>query len=111
MKYHVVLQQLSNRDLDEATAWTLQYAPETAVRWLERFHAALKTLGRHPQRCALARVNGKVPFELRELHFGRRGNVFRAIFTIDADTVRVLRIRRAQRRRLTKGQIEEAAGE
>ena len=56
-------------------------------------------------------TNGKIDVELRELHFGKRGNVFRAIFTIDADTVRVLRIRRAGRRWLTRRQIEDASGE
>ncbi len=111
MKYHVVLQRLATKDLDEATAWALRHAPETATRWFGRFHAALQTLGLHPQRCPLARENGKVDVELRELHFGKRGNVFRVIFTIDADTVRILRIRRAQRRWLTKSQIEEASGE
>ncbi len=107
MRYHVVLQRLAAEDLDEASAWAVQHAPETAARWLQRFHAALQTLSLHPQRCPLARENGKVDIELRELHFGKRANVFRVIFTIDADTVRVLRIRRAQRRWLTRSQIEE----
>jgi hypothetical protein len=48
---------------------------------------------------------------LRELHFGKRPNVFRVVFTIDGNTVRILRIRRAQRRWLTRRQTEDASGD
>ncbi len=50
-----------------------------------------------------------MPVELREILFGRRPNVYRVIFLIDGDTVRVLRIRRAQRRPLTRKQFDEAS--
>jgi len=52
--------------------------------------------------------NGKVAVEVREFHFGKRPAVYRVIFAIEGDTVRVLRIRRAQRRALTRRQIEDA---
>ena len=65
MKYHVVLQRLASEDLEQATAWAARRAPETAIRWLERFHVALQTLALHPERCPLARENGKVDVELR----------------------------------------------
>ena len=41
--------------------------------------------------------------------FGKRPNVYRVIFLVDGDSVRVLRIRRAQRRPLTRKQIDEAS--
>ena len=109
MKHQVLLQRLAVQDLDEAYSWAAQHAPTSATRWLERIRRALQTLDTNPQRCPLARENAKVEFELREFHVGKRPNVFRAIFTIDGDNVRVLRIRRAQRRWLTRRQIEEAA--
>jgi len=111
MRYRILLQRLATEDLDDATAWAAQHAPTTVARWLERFHAALQTLDANPQRCPLARENAKVEVELRELHFGKRPNVFRVIFTIDGNTVRILRIRRAQRRWLTRRQIDEASEE
>jgi hypothetical protein len=46
--------------------------------------------------------------ELREHLFGRRPHVYRSVFVIDRDAVRVLRILRAQRRALTRRQIDEA---
>lgn len=108
MTYHVLLQRLARADLAESYAHAARRAPLTADRWLDRFQRALGTLGHNPQRCPFARENGKVELELREFHFGKRPNVFRVIFTIDGPLVRVLRIRRAQRRLLTRRQIEDA---
>ena len=45
---------------------------------------------------------------VRELHFGRRPNVFRILFTIDEMTVRVLKIVRAQRRSPSWRSIEDS---
>ena len=108
MKYRVILQRLAVQDLGKAYSWVAQYAPKSAARWLERIRAALQTLDTNPHRCPLAKENAKVEFKLREFHVGKKPNVLRAIFTIDGDDVRVLRIRRAQRRWLTRRQIEEA---
>lgn len=108
MKYNVVLQQLALADLREAYQWAARSAPFTAARWLDRFQAALQTLDHDPGRCGLARENGRVNPEIREYLFGKRPYVFRAIFVIDDDVVRILRIRRAQRRPLTQHQLEEA---
>lgn len=109
MTYRVVLQRLAVHDLDEAFAWAARNAPVTAARWLDRFQAALQTLDTNPQRCPLDRENAKVDVELREFWFGKTPHVYRVIFLINGATVRILRIRRAQRRSLTRQQIEEAA--
>jgi plasmid stabilization system protein ParE len=108
MTYRVLLQRLARADLAESYDYAARRAPLTADRWLDRFQRALGTLAHNPQRCPLARENGKVELELREFHFGKRPNVFRVIFTMDGPSVRVLRIRRAQRRLLTRRQIENA---
>jgi plasmid stabilization system protein ParE len=109
MTYRVILQRLAIQDLDDAFVWAARKAPATAARWLDRFQAALQRLDTNPQRCPRAREHLKVDVELREILFGKTPNAYRAIFTIDGDTVRVLRIRRAQRRPLTRKQIDEAS--
>ena len=43
--------------------------------------------------------------ELRNLLYGRRPHVYRAVFTIEGDTVWILRVRRAQRRPLTRDEL------
>jgi plasmid stabilization system protein ParE len=109
MTYRVILQRLAVQDLDDAFVWAARKAPATAARWLDRFQAALERLDTNPQRCPRAREQRRVDIELREFLFGETPNVYRVIFTIDADTVRVLRIRRAQRRPLTRKQIDDAS--
>jgi plasmid stabilization system protein ParE len=107
MKYRVVLHRLALEDLESAYEWVARNAPVTAAQWLDRFQDALLTLESFPQRQPLARENRKVDVELREFLFGK-SDVFRVIFTIDGDTVRILRIRRSQRRSLTRDEINQS---
>jgi hypothetical protein len=109
MTYRVIIQRLAIQDLDEAFLRAARNAPVTASHWLDRFQIALRGLDTNPRRCPYAREHGKADVELRQMLFGKRPHVYRVIFTIDGDTVRVLRIRRAQRRSLTRKQIDEAA--
>lgn len=108
MKYLVIVQRLARRDLVEAYRWAARRAPYTARRWLERFEAKIGTLSSRPQRCGPAPESQFAGEDLRQLLFGRKPNVFRAIFVIDESAVRVVRVVRAQRRFLTRRQIEEA---
>ncbi len=77
----------------------------TAARWLFRFHEALETLSRNPERCDFAPETRKIKRQLRQLLYGRKPNVIRAVFLVDGETVRVLRIRRASRRFLTTKEL------
>jgi hypothetical protein len=108
VKHQVVVQRLAREDLGGAYAWVFRHAPDTAERWLLRFEESLLNLESYPERCPLARENQKVNRELREFHFGKRPYVFRVVFTIDGDVVRILRILRAQRRALTRKETEQA---
>lgn len=106
--YRVIVQRLARTDLKEAYDWAAKRAPQTAARWLDRFEQALQTLEQHPQRCPLARESKGVDVEVREFLFGKRPWVFRSLFTIDGDSVRILRVRRAQRRPLSKSELRKA---
>jgi len=106
MKYEVRLQPLAENDLEEAFLWAASNAPQTATRWLERFERALQSLAHDPQRCSVAPEHRKLKRDLRQLLFGRRPNVFRAVFLTDGNVVQVLRIRRAAPRNLTREELE-----
>src|SRR5688572_29255394 len=108
MIFRVKIQQLALQDLDEAYIWAARNAPDTAARWLRRFQDSLQTLSENPQQYPLAAESRKTDVELRQFLFGKRPNVFRVLFVIEEDVVRILRILRAQRRFLTSKQIDEA---
>ncbi len=105
MAFEVRLQLLAENDLDEAYLWAAKSAPETAGLWLARFQAALLTLAEQPERCGFAPEHKKLKRELRQLLFGRKPNVFRAVFLIDGNVVRIVRIRRGSRRQLTQKEL------
>lgn len=109
MNYRVVLHRLANQDLEAAYRHAAQPAPHRAAAWLTRFQQSIASLRNFPTRCAFARENSKSDVELREYHFGARPNVYRVIYTIEQGQVRILRIRRAQRRPLSRCEIREAA--
>lgn len=109
MTHRLVVQRLARRDLEEYYFSAARRAPHTAARWYERFKEAIRRIAQSPRRYGFAPENRKVQIELCQLLFGRRPNVYRAIFTVEPEVVRVLRIRRGQRRFLTAKEIEEAA--
>lgn len=108
MTYEVVIHRPARNDLRAAYLYAARRAPLAARRWLDRFESALQSLTRFPERCPLAKENSKVDIELREFPFGRKPYVYRTVFTIDGTLVRVLRVRRAQRKFLTQSEIEKA---
>jgi len=107
MKYRVILSPRAARDLDNAYLWASRHAPETAARWFNRFHAALQTLASNPQRCSIAVETELVDREIRQFLFGKHGNVWRALFTIQADEIRVLHVRRASRDTATPDELDD----
>lgn len=106
--YHVIVQKRALADLQEADDYAARQAPTAAAQWLDRFQSSLKSLRHNPERCSLAHESPRSPRELREFLFGRRPNVFRVVFTIDGDAVRILRIRRSARRFLSQTDIRDA---
>jgi plasmid stabilization system protein ParE len=108
MTFTVVVQRLAVEDLTEAYLWAARESAQAADRWLDRFQASLQTLDHNPERCPFARENEHVDVEIREFLFGKRPCVFRVMFTVDGETVRILRIRRAQRRFLTRSEVAES---
>jgi plasmid stabilization system protein ParE len=108
VKYDVVVQRHARRDIGETHRWIAKRAPLAADQWLDRLQARIKTLEDQPDRCPLVAERHRLPFDVRELLHGVKPNVFRIIFVVDGSRVRVLRIRRGQRRQLTTMEVEGA---
>lgn len=101
-KYRLIIQPPALEDLDAAYQWIHQQAPQAAARWFNGFVEALNSLTEFPDRCGLAPENDAVEPEIRQLLYGRRSGVYRALFTITGPEVRVLHIRHAARTTLSK---------
>ena len=106
--FDVVIHSHAVEDMRRAYKFVFKNAPNTVTKWFDRLQSHIQTLSYQPQRCPIARESKRVSIEVRELHFGRRPNVFRILFTIDEATVRILKIVRAQRRSPTWRSIESS---
>jgi hypothetical protein len=95
MTYRVVITENAKANLRSYYLRAAERAPLTAGRWLNRFEEALAGLAQSPQRCGLAPENELVADEIRQLLFGKKPRVFRALLTIAGEEVQVLHIRRA----------------
>jgi plasmid stabilization system protein ParE len=108
MTYEVIIQRRALFDLDEAYWWSAERAPLAAERWLRRFHERLNSLDRNPQRHAIALEGRRTKQEIRQLLFGKKPSVYRALYLVEPGRVRVLRVLRAQRRFLSRSDIDDA---
>ena len=101
MAFRVEVTPEAKQDANAILEWLhLQQAGEAGLRWFRRLNEAIESLSTLPKRCALAPENASVPFEMRQLLYGKRPHIYRILFTIDDDVVYVLRIRHGRRRRL-----------
>jgi plasmid stabilization system protein ParE len=92
-------------DVRAAVAWRSRQSPSHAARWHAGLLAAIRSLANGPDRCPLADEAADLGRELRELLYGRRRNVYRILFTIDGQTVNILRVRHAAQNRLAPGDV------
>ena len=106
--HKVIIHRHAMADLEQSYRFVWKSGGDQASAWYERFVEQLKSLDRTPERCPIARESKRVFLDVRELHFGRRPNVFRVLFTIDGEMVRILRIVRAQRRSPSWRTIEKS---
>ena len=106
--HQVIVHRLAMSDLEFAYTYVWKTGGTQASAWYKRFIEHLQSLRLKPERCPISRESSRVFFETRELLFGRRQYVFRVLFTIDGESVRILRIVRAQRRSPSWRSIEDS---
>jgi plasmid stabilization system protein ParE len=87
-------------DIKNALNWLSEQAPHKTVEWIHALESEIQSLEALPQCCPLAPENRRweSELELRQLLFDRYPSIYRIIFTILGDTVRVLQIRHGARR-------------
>ena len=108
MALRVIIHRRAQWDLDEYVAWLSKHAPVTTAAWFARLEAHILGLAEKGPACLPAAESRRTALDLRESRFGKRPNVFRLLFYLEQDAVHVVRVRRAQRRLLTRKEIQEA---
>lgn len=93
MTFRVELSEEALADAEQLYGWVTEAAPFRGLLWFNRMMAAIDSRSTFPQRCAYATENNRFTFDVRQLLFGRKSNVYRVVFTVEGDVVSVLRIR------------------
>jgi plasmid stabilization system protein ParE len=102
MSYRVIIQPSAFDDLDETLTYlTKHYSPATAAAWYDGCLAAIESLTESPERCSRARESGKLGVEIRQLLYRRHQSVYRILFTLRENSVRVLYVRHSARDDMT----------
>jgi plasmid stabilization system protein ParE len=100
MVYRIEITDTADADVESALQWIARDSPENAARWKEGLIEKIATLEHNPDRCPIAPENERYEPTLRELLYGRRRGVYRILFAVEDDLVRILFVRHAARRNL-----------
>ena len=101
MAFRVEVTLKAKQDADAILQWLMsQHAGEAGARWFRKLEEAIASLSNFPGRCPLAPENTYVPFEMRQLLYGHKPHLYRILFTIDGETIYVLRVRHGRRKYL-----------
>ncbi len=92
MKYRIVVLPSAKADIKEAARWMRQYSREKAQVWVDGIYEAINSLDTFPARCALIPLSDAFNEEIRQLLYGKGREVYRVIFTIQDETVFILRV-------------------
>lgn len=91
--YRVVITPEAQGALEVTYRWTQENVPSRATAWIDGLLKAIESLSTLPTRCALAPESAFFDREIRQLLYGQRNQQYRALFTIEGNTVSVLFIR------------------
>src|SRR5919106_2992647 len=76
-------------DAGEAYFWSSEQSEGAALRWYEGLMKAFRSLEKNPLRCPPAPESVFFEEEIRQLIYGR----YRVLFTVEGETVFMLRVR------------------
>ena len=78
---------------------------ESAEKWFSGIMSEIRSLDFMPESCPLADEAADLGFELRMALFGRRRHVYRILFEIVGESIKVHRVRHAAQDVLTEDDI------
>ena len=100
MKFEVIITPSAKADIFETNVWLLENSPDKAERWLWQISHCVTSLSKMPLRCPVSDESSDFDVEVRHLLCGGKRNVYRILFSIQGQTVYVLRVRATRQKRL-----------
>lgn len=100
MAFRVEVARRAKFDLEALYLWVVERAPQQGARWFNGLERAILSLDQHPKRCPVAPESFDPDHPVRALTYGRKPHAYRIFFTVDddAESVRVVHVRRGARR-------------
>jgi plasmid stabilization system protein ParE len=94
MKYRIQMLRRAHADFASTVAYLYERSPQGAAAWVNAFEKANARLAGAADSCSEADENYRFDIDVKQMLFKtRRGRVYRLIFTIVDDEVRILRVR------------------
>jgi len=107
-EYHVRILQAAEADIDAIASWISERSADGAKRWVAALQRLLATLRNSPESFSLSPEAESLERPIRQAFFKtRKGNTYRAVFLIDGNEVRVLRIRSPGQQSLSTREFPE----
>jgi plasmid stabilization system protein ParE len=106
MTYTVIVQPPARRDMEAAYRYIHERAPRTAEHWFAGLEKAIASLDMFPNRCGIASESREFDETIRQLLYGKRKGIYRVLFVVRDDTVRILHVRHGARRPMSRDEIE-----
>ncbi|MGD0910138.1 MAG: type II toxin-antitoxin system RelE/ParE family toxin [Candidatus Acidiferrales bacterium] len=112
MQYRVVLADSAKADAERLYQWVTERAPLRGPEWFDRLLDSLYSLDHSPNRCPLVQEARRSHREIRNLLYGKRGNVYRILFEVDEkrNIVWIPHIRRGPRAPLRPEDLAKPGG-
>lgn len=105
MSHAINISPRAMADIRATVVWRSQGSRSAAARWHAGVLVAIRSLANKPNRCPPADEAADLGVDLRQLLYGRRRQVYRILFTIEGETVNILRVRHAAREQLDPDDI------
>jgi plasmid stabilization system protein ParE len=102
----VVIRPIALANLRDYARYISQHtSPASATRWLAAIRTTIGRLATEADRYPQADEADVLGIDLRQQLHGRRPHVYRVLFTVDGDTIHVLRVRHAAQDHLTEDEV------
>lgn len=102
MIFRVSISPTALADIEAILLSQAEISLEYAAAWLNGLETATASLSEQPLRCSLAYESRAFNLKIRQLLYGKNRDLYRVLFTVEGDEVRIHHIRHTRQQSLEK---------